>query len=454
MKGFQQYHGQRPIMEAKGPSATQYESILTVGYNWWNRATPREKKSLTGFVVEKSVDKEAYKIAKDFLAKRSGKQEASNLGQQMAAAKITGEMTQVGGKYKALDTDFINYYKNAGGNKKTDASKSDVMTDSKRISLKKKGGSAIMSAVGSESIATIHCAMKHLNQTTQADGQKIVDIIKNNFHHLFKDNEYYVSGYLSDLMKDPPEKAFAGISKEAINSLRKHAKKMGEKNKEMTVQMNKIINDKKNIGLKNRICWIAVTGNMKFPEDSDAIADTLVEFNPSNTTVSQKIDVDTVQKCAKIAKKTKWRIGYKSSSGTTGPQSSLRVSEKWSHYGESTEMPTYNKVLIETLMDDLELDGEALLNEGLILDEDHNFLTEEALIKGLWDKVVDKFKKIGGSVTEWLAKMTKKVLDKADRIFEWIAKQGGRIWDWLLKFFGLVPDTGEISGIPQWSDTP
>jgi hypothetical protein len=117
-------------------------------------------------------------------------------------------------------------------------------------------------------------------------------------------------------------------------------------------------------------------------------------------------------------------------------------------------MPTYNKVLIETLMDDLELDGEALLNEGLILDEDHNFLTEEALIKGLWDKVVDKFKKIGGSVTEWLAKMTKKVLDKADRIFEWIAKQGGRIWDWLLKFFGLVPDTGEISGIPQWSDTP
>ena len=50
--------------------------------------------------------------------------------------------------------------------------------------------------------------------------------------------------------------------------------------------------------------------------------------------------------------------------------------------------------------------------------------------------------------------MTKKVLDKADRIFEWIAKQGGRIWDWLLKFFGLVPDTGEISGIPQWSDTP
>jgi hypothetical protein len=117
-------------------------------------------------------------------------------------------------------------------------------------------------------------------------------------------------------------------------------------------------------------------------------------------------------------------------------------------------MPTYNKVLIETLMDDLELDGEALLNEGLILDEDHNFLTEEALIKDLWDKVVDKFKKIGGSVKEWLAKMTKKVLDKADRIFEWIAKQGGRIWDWLLKFFGLVPDTGKISGIPQWSNTP
>jgi len=448
MKGFQQYHGQRPIMEAKGPSATQYESILTVGYNWWNRATPREKKSLTGFVVEKSVDKEAYKIAKDFLAKRSGKQEASNLGQQMAAAKITGEMTQVGGKYKALDTDFINYYKNAGGNKKTDASKSDVVTDSKRISLKKKGGSAIMSAVGSESIATIHCAMKHLNQTTQADGQALVDIIKKDFHNLFKDNKYHVSGYLSDLMKDPPEKAFAGISKEAINSLRKHAEKMSKKNEEMTVQMNEIINDKKNIGLKNRICWIAVTGNMKFPKDSDAIADTLVEFNPSNTTVSQKIDVTDVQKCAKIAKKTKWDIRYKSSSGTTGPQPALWVT------GESTEMPTYNKVLIETLMDDLELDGEALLNEGLILDEDHNFLTEEALIKGLWDKVVDKFKKIGGSVTEWLAKMTKKVLDKADRIFEWIAKQGGRIWDWLLKFFGLVPDTGEISGIPQWSDTP
>jgi hypothetical protein len=211
--------------------------------------------------------------------------------------------------------------------------------------------------------------------------------------------------------------------------------------------MNKIINDENNIELKNRICWIAVTGNMKF-KDSDAIADTLVEFNPSNTTVSQKIDVATVQKCAKIAKKTKWDIRYKTSSKTTGPQSSLRGAT------ESTEMPTYNKVLIETLMDDLELDGEALLNEGLILDEDHNFLTEEALIKGLWDKVVDKFKKIGGSVTEWLAKMTKKVLDKADRIFEWIAKQGGRIWDWLLKFFGLVPDTGEISGIPQWSNTP
>ena len=250
MKGFQQYHGQRPIMEAKGPSATQYESILTVGYNWWNRATPREKKSLTGFVVEKSVDKEAYKIAKDFLAKRSGKQEASNLGQQMAEV-TEGEMTQVGGKYKALDTDFINYYKKAGGgNKKTDASKSDVMTDSKRISLKKKGGSEIMTAVGSESIATIHCAMKHLNQTNRAAGQALVDIVEKGFHNLFKDNEYYVSGYLSDLMKDPPEKAFAPLPDKAINRLRKHAKKMVEKNKEMTVQMNKIINDKKKYRVK------------------------------------------------------------------------------------------------------------------------------------------------------------------------------------------------------------
>ena len=316
MKGFQQYHGQRPIMEAKGPSATQYESILTVGYNWWNRATPREKRKLTGFGV-----KETEKIYK-FFEDESVKQEASNLGQQMAEV-TEGEMTQVGGKYKALDTDFINYYKNAGGNKRTDASKADVMTASNRISLKKKGGSAIMSAVRSESIATIHCAMKHLNQTTQADGQKIVEIIKKDFHHLFKDNKYHVSGYLSDLMNDPPEGAFATISDTAINNLRKHAKKMGEKNKEMTVQMNNIINDKKNIGLKNRICWIAVTGNMKFPEDSDAIADTLVEFNPSNTTVSQEIDVTDVQKCAKIAKKTKWRIGYKSSSGTTGPQPAL-----------------------------------------------------------------------------------------------------------------------------------
>jgi hypothetical protein len=394
------------LSEAAGPSGAEYESIITVGYN----------QGKPPYSLKKAKDKAAFDSIAKFFPKYN--QEAEALGQQFQKAGISGDMKQHGAS-KDSTTPLWKKYSEKG----KDTPKTDMYAGKYNISLKKKGGSQLMSAAKKESIATLMAALEMAGENKQID--KLVNKIEKNFKTLIMDGTI---GALEDDKKDKYGK-FTDMSQADRDALIAKKVKIDTMHKSLGNTINKTLQEE--TAIKENVCYIATTGYKKFPKGSRGIANRLIEFDPKKGTLTHNINTGTPKAISadmkKMAAATSFYCAFKT--GKKNPYSTLRTKT-----GKFESIQTLNGLMIETLKENLNVP--TLLNE--------NVLTESEIIEGLLSKGIEKIKKIGQSFKDWFSHIISKVVEGAKKVFQKIVSLGKRAFEALFDFLGLIITNAKI----------
>ena len=181
--------------------------------------------------------------------------------------------------------------------------KTDLLGGKERISLKKAGGSQLMSASKDEAISTVEAAMATYGQSGKGKGE---------FNKLLKSFE-------DNLVK------FS--AKGSVNQLRKNPKHAAEfeiadaKTAKINEDIEKYINS--SLGFKSHFCWEAATGHTKFGRDTWPTATLIVTFKGTGG-IDHYLKLDTPESAGKtLAKGNNFYVSFKSS-GNSAPYLSLR----------------------------------------------------------------------------------------------------------------------------------
>ena len=412
MRSFKQFEN---ILTEATPTGAEYESIIAVGYN---QGKPPYNSS-------KAKDSGAFSTASKFLPKNSEKpynDTAYKLGRAMRSM-TSGKMTQYGGKSPSVSPLW-----NKITGKSVDTAKTDVMT-TERISLKKKGGSQLMSGGKAESIATLTAALEMVGENKKISS--IINKIDKGFKRVMLD------GNKTDFIAKKDN--FAKMKPSEYKAKADEFLKVDE----MHQKLNKMISPllEKDADLKQSIVYIATTGYKKFPNGSNGIANRLIEFDPNKGIITHNIKTGSPSKMSSsiknMASATTFYCGFKTSK--KNPYSTLRT--RTSKFEEHN--PTLNGLIIETLMKDLNMNYQSLLTEG------YAFFTEENIIEGLLDKAAEKLKSLGRSIKNWFSNIVSKIIEGATKVFDKIVSLGKRAFEMLFNFLGLemINASVRISGI-------
>ena len=404
------------VITEAGPTGAEYESIIAVGYN---QGTPPYSSS-------KAKDSGAFSTAKKFLPKNKKQpynETAYKLGQAMKTATSGPTMKQAGGAKE----DLTPFWTKITG-KSVDTSKTDVITKD-NISLKKKGGSQLMSASKKESMATLTAALEMIGENKKIS--KIIDTIDKKFTKFMGKS---VTGFKKK------EGEFAKLSSADYKEKADELLGIDIIHKDLSDSLSNALDGEKT-NIKEAITYIATTGYKKFPKNSDAIADKLIEFDPVKGTITHNITTGSPASIStgikSMAAKTTYYVNFKTSK--KNPYSTLRTSTgKFEEHN-----PTLNGLIIETLMKDLNVDTQSLLNEG------YAFFTEEKIIEGLLDKAISSLKKIGKSIGNWFSNIVSKIIEGAKKVFDKVKGLGQTAFKVLFDFLGVEMSDAKvrISGI-------
>ena len=393
------------IAEAKGPSATEYESIITVGYN----------QGKPPYTLTKAKDKAAFANVSQFFPTHNT--DALLLGKAMKTV-TSGVMYQHGASKDGTSP----LWKKMTGKGK-DTPKTDMYTSKHNISLKKKGGSQLMSGAGRESIATLNAALEMSGEVGPSAILPVINSIEKDFQTLLLD------GYLTDFKNK--EKGFVNMSAKDYQDKSDEIMKVDAMHKSLTVKIESALQSEP--GIRENICYIATTGYKKFPQGSRGIANKLIEFEPKSGTITHNFDTGTPTAMSSsmknMASSTSFFCSFKTG-GKGNPFSSLRT--KTTKFESNEPNQTLNELIIETLMKDLKLDPQQLLSEG------YEFLTEAGWISNLFNRGVATIKKAGKSIKNWLSNIASKILQGAKKAFKKIVKLGEKAFDALFEFLGVV----------------
>jgi len=406
MRSFKQFEN---ILTEATPTGADYESIITVGYN---QGKPPYSSS-------KAKDSNAFSSANKFLPK--DKEEpyndtAENLGIKLRSI-TSGKMTQYG-----ASKDKLSPLWNQITGKNVDTPKTDVLTKD-RISLKKKGGSQLMSASRKEAMATLMGALEMVGENKKMSS--IIKDIDNNFTKFlgksitsFKDKE----GEFADMSATEYKKR----SDELLGASQMHT------------DLSKSINEtlQKDNALKQSIVYIATTGYKKFASGSRGIANKLVEFDPAKGIITHNIDTGSPTSISSgiksMASATTFYCAFKTSK--RNPYSTLRT--RTGKFEEHN--PTLNGLIIETLIKDLNVDTQWMLSEG------YAFFDDEMIIENLLSKAASSLKSLGRSVKNWFSNIISKIVEGARKVFKQIVNLGKRAFEALSNFLGIEMTSASV----------
>ena len=307
-----------------------------------------------------------------------------------------------------------------GGNR---TPKTDLMDQSgkKRISLKKSGGSQLMSGLKEETLSTVEAAMKTYSLSNK--GKKNFNVLLKSIEtNMFKMAEKGSVGTIRDYakLKNPTP-----AQTKALKELQ-----MGdEMSKVLNADIEKYINN--DIVFKSHFCWEAATGHGKFGLDTWPTANVIITFKGTGgVEYTQKLETPEIDGKA-IAKGNKFYVSFKSSGGaraglamrTKGIPKSKQIDEGFG--------PTFAEIV-----------REECFASGLYLTEDVRNLTEFALL--------DKLKKGANGISSKVVGLANKALasikQKLVKAFNMIKKLGQNMWFGLLNFFGIGVKDVKLNG--------
>ena len=305
---------------------------------------------------------------------------------------------------KQLGASTAATHKEWPGNDRTP--KTDIIsTDGKvHISLKKSGGSQLMSGQNLETLGTFNAALATYS------GENPRGIIK--------------------LMNDIEKKMGKMATNDSITSLKK-LRSSGDKlspadqakisefesldtvAKDLTAQMQKVFSG---IPFKSHFCWEAATGAYKFQPSPDAVATHVVTFDPSGN-IEADLVLDKISTAgAYLAKKNNFYVSFKG--------------------GGKPALVTRTTGVKESFAD-------------IIRDECSEFLTEEMQQLdefALFDRLKKRARGVSDAIKNKAGEILDRVMARVSQAFNAMKKLGERMLSALLEFFNLKVDKIDVKG--------
>ena len=437
--------GKANVKPSETPTGGEWEGMISIGYNM-KRLGEIAPTQTTANKGEYGISSKEFKqMKKDFWGKWG--ESAIQVGNAFYDTLDKSAMTQYGAGSGTLSNDW----KNWGGKNATP--KTDMYLGSgeagQRISLKKKGGSQLMSAAKNETIATFNAAMQLMGDNKNKEVGDLIEDIKEKFQTID------LGGTLKDL-KD--KKGFANpknMSQKTHDDVMNKVASQEDVNTEIGNQINELLNN--NQSLKEYFVFEAASGYTKFG-NTKATADFVIEFDPTKegkSTIAQyrefgdmsgKIVVS--KDIVNLANKTDFYCSFKT--GAKSPYTSLRTKERKederkSKSNEQYDIPTLRNLIIDHIESNEltktflpenfeQLDEFALLNRAI-----------QGIKRGatrLKSTAKDMYMNLTVRVAEFLKGLYKKVFAVLDKI----KKLAGKALHALMRFFGFEIDNATSKG--------
>jgi hypothetical protein len=363
------------------PSGAQWEALICVGVN-----------KIKGKFSSKSSE---WKSIQHFWG-QYGKA-SKLLGQAFINEYKVKELKQLGGATRSTNPDWL-------GKDKTP--KTDMLDGKIHISLKKKGGSQLMSGSPAESLSTFNAALTTYSISNTKEIYALMDNIENDMGKMSTVDSINSIKALRDSGKRLSKADAAKVAQ--MDSLHNAAD-------ELNKQLNQVFATP---NFKSHFCWEAATGATKFKPSPDAIANYVAVFNPQGK-IHESLKLDSINKAGMyLAKNNNFYISFK---GGGRPYLVLRSKKA---------------KITETFAD-------------IVREECSTFLTED--IEHLNEfQLFDKLKRSVKNVSTQIVNQAKKILDaillRIKQAFVDLKKLGEKVLQGLLKFFGLEVKNIKIKG--------
>mgnify|MGYP001331550163 CR=1 FL=1 len=290
--------------------------------------------------------------------------------------------------------------------------KTDLLGDGKKrkISLKKAGGSQLMSGKSKETISTFESAMSMMGDNSPRQVKSVIDNLEKKMGEM---NEKGTIGALEKLRDSG--KPLTPAQKKSIEQM----EGLQFTAKELTSEMDSLF---ENLEFKQYFCFEAATGVGKFAEPL-AVANELVEFNPDKATITKHLPMKKPKDAKVLAQTNKFYVSFKTGGGGSKPYLSMRSGNV-----------NFKNIVKEEL--GKERIGMQLLHEGAVeqLDEFQMF-----------SRLVQKVKDIGSAIKNQAKKILNAIMKRVKAVFKKIKDLGKGMFNALLNFFGLEVQNVKIT---------
>ena len=413
----------------KGPSGEDWEAMIVLGQkeedgddfegtDEWNRIKPK------GFWDDDFNRKASLKLAKSFNSKGLNKLEQTGSGK--GGGTVSKEWKKWGGK-------------NA-------TPKTDLKSGKKYVSLKKIGGSQVMSAKKEEGIATFKAASMTMADKAPKEAGDIVEFMRKNTLDLSGSG---YKGSVDALEKDLEKSKGNPQAMKKLKPFQDELKTVRKNGAVLTKQMVDIF--QKNPTFKKHFVFEAATGQVKFGDKSLSRANLMIEFDPDKGQITGDYSLKSVNDAdvQKLTNLYKFYASFKSSGGSSPymalrgnivdtPDKVLRFTKKILNMGESVEEETH-------------LTFKAIMDEALTMNEYGRKVLHENSIEQLDEfALLDKVKKGMNSVVKKVrnkfSQMWNWIKEKVTKAFDFIKTLGANMLNGLFKFFGIEPNNVGLTG--------
>ena len=369
---------------AKNPKGEDWESLIAVGVNL-----------LSGEDVSKSDEwARAEKFWPDY------ETPSMKLGQAFIDAFKVKHLEQTG----ASSAPISKVWKGKNKTPKTDL----LSGKNHKISLKKSGGSQLMSAGKEEAISTFEAAMSMYSISKEGKTAigKMIDDIEENM------NKMTSKGTIGSLEKlRDSGKTLSKDDKDRVTEM----EGLQDTAKDLTKHLAKTFQD---VEFKKYFCWEAATGETKFGKGSQAVSNLLVVFNETGT-IKDSLVLDSPKKAgAVIAKANNFYVSFKSGGSESKPYLSVR-----------TKKPSKKDFVIDSFQHIVydEVGKSGILMEGM---EDLNEFQ-------IFSRLAKKVKGVSKQVTAQVAKIYGAIMKRLNQAFTYIKGLAEKMMEGLLAFFGM-----------------
>lgn len=416
------------------PSGEDWEAMIAIGLATIQKKDPAkevpdewsriERKGFWNDDFNRDI---AEKLAAAF--KKSGYHPISQTGSGKGGAGVSSEWGEI--------------FKEYGSGSMNKTPKTDIKGGSKKISLKKAGGSQAMSAKQAEAASTFGAAVSMYGKNYPSNVNKILDSFKTAVLDL---SESGYRGSIDALQKDIKSSEGDPKKMQKLKPVMDNLKQARDDGRYITSEMNRLfLSDSK---FKDLFVFEAATGSVKFGDSSESRADTMVEIDTNSGKITSKYKMDTPSDISSLAGQYKFYLSFKTSGNST-PYMALRGNMEqdpkkvtaWMQKqvmeskNFSTICPTFSTI-IQTGFEQDDF-GKRLLTESSFQN-----LNEWQLLK----KVRDGITSVSNKVKDRFVKIWNWISERVSVAFDWIKKQGAKALNYLQKFFGIKLDKCGING--------